>query len=459
MEVEQLGFSLSLGEDFLYAAGNGPEHSAAFAIQGDTCEKIDSLNSCGITVTGERLYRLLCGRSDERSKANGELLVYDESGVAQYHRVDCLEDPHALIFDGQFLVTPCPAVNSIFWLGLDGAVKRIWKAPGTDDAWHVNGVHYHQGRLYASAFGHFEEHYGWSHDMDAACGVIFDVESQMDVVNGLCCPHDPLHVDGGWLVCSSRTRDLRFVNGSGSATRKIDLNGWTRGLAISERYVFVGISAERHYTGEPGHSEIAVLDRQTWTPLARLTLPCLELQNLTLVHRKFLPALRRGFRTNAMRVSVEDRQDMFRIAGNIHPKWKFTRMDALQPEDCRCVVTVRAQGEVPAGARLPAEVEVTNWGSRTLLTAPPHPVHLAYRWLGPDACTTEPQVEYLRFPLEEALAPGRAHTWDVTIPAPSIPGSYQLAFSLVQEWISWFDDLNEANGCRMRVNVTEAASC
>jgi hypothetical protein len=459
MELEHLDYSISLQGEILLATGNGPDSAGwLFSIEGDTCEKIDSLNSGGIAADGDRLYRLLATRSDEKSKANGELLVYDELGVVQYHRIDCLDDPHALVFDGEYLVTPCPAVNSIFWLSADGTVKRTWTAPGTDDAWHVNGVCLHEGRLYASAFGRFAENYGWSHDMDAPAGMIFDLETRSDVVSGLCCPHDPLHADGGWLVCNSRPGDLLFIDELGSITRQIQLHGWTRGLAISEKYIFVGVSAERHYTADPGRSAIIVLDRQSWKPLARITLPCVELQTLSLVPQKFLRGLRRGFRTNATRVSVQDREDMFRAAGSIHAKWGFTRMDALLPEDCRCVMTVKAPGEVTAGKEFPVEVEVINCGPVTLLTAPPHPVHLGYRWRRLDV-DTETQVDYSRFPLSQALAPGRKLKWDVNFPAPSKPGSYDLVFSLVQEWVAWFDEVRNTNGYRVRMDVREAASC
>ena len=139
MEFERLGYSISLDGDILLAAGIGPDSAGwLFAIESDTWEKIDSLYSSGIAVAGDRLYRLLCTSSHQNSEAKGELLVYDESGVVDYHRIDCLDDPHALICDGEYLVTPCPAVNTIFWLGFDGAVKRAWTAPGTADAWHVN---------------------------------------------------------------------------------------------------------------------------------------------------------------------------------------------------------------------------------------------------------------------------------------------------------------------------------
>jgi acetolactate synthase-1/2/3 large subunit len=459
VEFERLGYSISLDGDILLAAGIGPDSAGwLFAIESDTWEKIDSLYSSGIAVAGDRLYRLLCTSSHQNSEAKGELLVYDESGVVDYHRIDCLDDPHALICDGEYLVTPCPAVNTIFWLGFDGAVKRAWTAPGTADAWHVNSVHAHRGRLYASAFGRFGENYGWSHDMDAPVGMIFDVESQTDVVSGLCCPHDPLRVDGGWLVCNSRPGDLLFIDESGSIARKVNMGGWTRGMAVSERHVFVGVSGERHSTTDPSRSAIVVLDRNNWTPLARIMLPCVELFTLSLVPRKFLRGLHRGFRTNATRVSGQDREDMFRAVGSIHPQCDFTPMDAMPPDDCRCVITVRAASEIVRGAGLAVEVEVTNCGPVTLLTAPPHPIHLGYRWLGLDALTADPEVDCLRFPLPQALAPGGRLKWKVSLPTPSASGSYSLAFSLVQEWVAWFDELNNVNGCRLRVDVQETAS-
>jgi hypothetical protein len=184
----------------------------------------------------------------------------------------------------------------------------------------------------------------------------------------------------------------------------------------------------------------------------------MEMQMLSLVPREFLRVLRSGFRTNATRVSAQDREDMFRAIGNIHPQFDFTRMDSLQPEDRRCVITAKGPENVLTGNGFPVEAEVTNSGPHTLLTAPPHPVHLGYRWLGLNMGTKEPEVDYLRFPLQQPLAPGGKLKWEVSLPAPYVAGSYDLAFSLVQEWIAWFDERDHANGYRIRVHVEEAAS-
>jgi hypothetical protein len=40
--------------------------------------------------------------------------------------------------------------------------------------------------------------------------------------------------------------------------------------------------------------------------------------------------------------------------------------------------------------------------------------------------------------------------------APPVAGTFLLRLTLVQELIAWFDDVDEANGCRRVVQITPA---
>jgi hypothetical protein len=66
-------------------------------------------------------------------------------------------------------------------------------------------------------------------------------------------------------------------------------------VAVSDDYVFVGVSARR-YDGDHGDlGHIAVVCRKTWTVLEQVAVPCREIYDLVLVPASIVAGLRRGF--------------------------------------------------------------------------------------------------------------------------------------------------------------------
>jgi hypothetical protein len=65
-------------------------------------------------------------------------------------------------------------------------------------------------------------------------------------------------------------------------------------------------------------------------------------------------------------------------------------------------------------------------------------VRVSYRWL--DANAKMPGNFGERFELPKPVNPGEAVTVAVRVQAPTMPGSYQLQFDLVQELVAWFAD-------------------
>jgi hypothetical protein len=98
-----------------------------------------------------------------------------------------------------------------------------------------------------------------------------------------------------------------------------------------------------------------------------------------------------------------------------------------------------------------AECTVTNKGSAILVSAPPNPVNLSYRWLeGPPGALL---AEGLRSPLPRPLPPGGAAECRVALEVPAIPGDYTIRFTLVQEHVRWFDEVDSANGSTISLLV------
>lgn len=257
-------------------------------------ERIDEQSTTGVAVSGDRtmLARLLW--NDEDTELAGEFLLYDAQGLLAYRRLDALREAHgATWYEGHWAVVST-LTNSILRLDIGGNVVASWSAPGDGDCWHLNNLVVHEGRLLACAFGRFEDHRGWSLDgAREGRGIVFDLSNGSDMLEGLTCPHDPLALDGSWLVCNSAKEELLRCTPDGKVVERRALGGWTRGLAYDSDRVYVGISAHREL-GLEGMAHVAVLDRASLEELDRWTLPCREIFSLVFLPDQLVAGLRAG---------------------------------------------------------------------------------------------------------------------------------------------------------------------
>ena len=449
-------------DEVLLVTGSGPDRSGGFFVvdrdpDGSwTVEQLDRIRSFGITCEHGFLYRML--GPDSNAPAGAELLVYDAVGVVEYRRIDSLVDPHGIVWTGSHFAVPSPAQNGIALMDRCGAVADWIRLPGTGDAWHVNGVTVRAGRLCASAFGRFTTARGWSAGGAAGQGEVFDVENRQSLVDGLDCPHDPIFLDGAWIVCDSGAQRLVAVDErTREIARCIDLGAWTRGLAASTGSLFVGLSGERYGT-ELRLGSVAVLDRRTWQSVARITLPCQEILTLARVPRTFLAALRRGFRTNAARVTGADRRDPFPPVGSIDAQVVLTPMRALEPAEARIHIDAVAPAGIAVGARFPLDVAIRNEGPRALFGAAPFPVYVGCRWSGGAGSAADEALDEHRRALPEPIAPGATLHFAVQVYAPSAAGTYCLRVTLVQHGIRRFDTDDAALGVDLHLTIAERRS-
>jgi len=63
------------------------------------------------------------------------------------------------------------------------------------------------------------------------------------------------------------------------------------------------------------------------------------------------------------------------------------------------------------------------------------------------------QFEGLRTAIPEDIKPQQTVRIAANISAPQLPGDYVLRFSLVQEWVSWFDAVNRSNAINVPLKV------
>jgi len=155
-----------------------------------------------------------------------------------------------------------------------------------------------------------------------------------------------------------------------------------------------------------------------------------------------------------MRTSVQDRTEVYRQVGNIHPSQPMTPMTALEPAEARIRFDALAPAKIAAGARFSLDAAIVNEGPRTLFTAMPFPVLVGYRWLRETDGAEVEALDERRHALPEPIAPGATLRLTIPLTAPSAPGTYRLRMTLVQEWLRWFDADDPAMGVDQRLTVS-----
>jgi len=423
-----------------------------FEYDGERLERLDTLSTTGLALSGRRLGRLLW--SSGESGSVGELLLYDEAGVERYLRIDALREPHDLVWDGDTFVAVSTLSNSVLWISAGGDIVRTWQVEGNGDSWHLNSLSIGEGKLVASAFGRFSRHREWSNGNAAGAGVVFDLESGEDLVRGLDCPHDPRLIDGLWLVCNSGRKELLAVDAAdGRIVRRVELQGWTRGLEVGEDVLYVGESANRAEPSPEQLASLVLIDRRTWHVVDRVPLPCQEVFDVIRVPKAFAEAVRRGFRTNPLRTAEQDQHHLFNEAG-VRPARLWAVGEPVPPAACRVRIGAEVADELEPDTLQESACSVANHGDAILVSAPPNPVHISYRWVDYD--DPGAVIEGIRTPLPQALPPGDERVCRLSLHTPEAPGRYRLVVTLVQEHVAWFDHLDASNAWWGEVRIARA---
>lgn len=212
------------------------------------------------------------------------LTVIDRDGLVVRRRLPEVVDPHSLVWDpDEGLVAVSTLNNTVFWLSDDGLISDSWSPGGKGDCWHINSLTWREGVLCATAFGRFSEHRGWAKEGAAeGAGIIFEPRSGKTLVNGLTYPHDPVWLDSSWLVCNSGTGEVLSIDPVGTIVKRVQLDGWTRGVQIESERILVGVTV--HRSSPPNaRARIAVLDRKTLQEIDSLPVPAKEVFALVAV--------------------------------------------------------------------------------------------------------------------------------------------------------------------------------
>ncbi len=154
-------------------------------------------------------------------------------------------DPHSILcLEDSFLISDsgCNGLWRILWKGRQPAEALFWQYDrACADRVHLNSAAFHEGSLYVSCFGQRTDT-GWNSAQD---GFVYHVQGLKILVDGLYHPHSLLSFEGAlWWLESKRGRLHTFSNEEGHRAF-LELKGYIRGLAISDRWIYVAASAAR----------------------------------------------------------------------------------------------------------------------------------------------------------------------------------------------------------------------
>jgi uncharacterized protein (TIGR03032 family) len=136
---------------------------------------------------------------------------------------------------------------------LDGQHSFVprWRPPfltslAAEDRCHLNGLAMADGRpKYVTALAETDTPEGWRPDK-VHSGCLIDVASSETVARGFAMPHSPrVHRGRVWMLHSGAGRLVQIDPASGRAETVTELPGYTRGLALYDRFAFVGLSKIR----------------------------------------------------------------------------------------------------------------------------------------------------------------------------------------------------------------------
>jgi uncharacterized protein (TIGR03032 family) len=169
----------------------------------------------------------------------------------------------------------------------------IWNVPGadldtTDSRSWLNGVCAINGiPQYVTVLGISNIENGWRDEALASRGALINIQTNEIVLHNLLFPHTPtIDGDSVWFLNSGLNQVCKWTPGDDDFTVIATLHGWTRGIAIIDDYILVGVSQGRMSAfpnvisdplAEPG---IAILNKSTGEQLEFESLDVQEIFDL-----------------------------------------------------------------------------------------------------------------------------------------------------------------------------------
>lgn len=158
---------------------------------------------------------------------------------------------HELAWSGNYLWLVNTAFSCLCTLDDAHSFVPRWRPPfitslAAEDRCHLNGLAMANGLpRYVTALAETDTPHGWrSNKVNGGC--LIDVDSGRTVARGFAMPHSPrIHGNRVWLLHSGAGQLVLVDPTNGTSQTVAELPGYTRGLAMYERFAFVGLSKIR----------------------------------------------------------------------------------------------------------------------------------------------------------------------------------------------------------------------
>jgi len=158
---------------------------------------------------------------------------------------------HELAWAGEELWLVNTAFSCLCTLDVRHSFVPRWRPPfvtalAAGDRCHLNGLAMAEGQpRYVTALGETDNPQGWRPNK-AKSGCLIDVASGETVARGFAMPHSPrVHRGRLWMLHSGVGQLVLVDPANGKADTVTELPGYTRGLALYDRFAFVGLSKIR----------------------------------------------------------------------------------------------------------------------------------------------------------------------------------------------------------------------
>lgn len=251
---------------------------------------IDNESTTGICMHGGRLFRCIQNTKDTPLK----MIVYGRHGTTKLVFPE-IRDVHDIMSHNGRLFLVSTGSNEIFEVSPDSyEILTRYRMKGKGDAWHLNCLGVYHGRVVVSAFGKFRRHRGYK-GRTAGAGMLFDLVTGRVLFKGFSQAHSPHIIDDHLFICNSEEKTVHRIDIETGVRTILEFENYTRGIAVSDEHICVGISSSRNVVQENMQSKIAVLERRTLERIDEIRLDFSEIYTLISFPEDLeFPAVRSG---------------------------------------------------------------------------------------------------------------------------------------------------------------------
>ncbi len=247
------------------------EAGGLFLIDHDTVRRIDASQSTGLAIDGNRTLRGIQPGTVIQLGERPWIISDNEAGV---------DDIHDVVFKDGCCYVVGTTGNKVIKLDGEGQEVETWTFADADDSWHINCLGDWNDRIVFSAFGDFSTTRGYK-KATAGAGFVRDLVSGNTLIDGLSQPHSLVSCGENLIVANSEMKEIREYAPDGTLLRTAQFDGYTRGISVGEKIVYIGLSCSRNVsdTGVSTATVVAI-DRATWAEIGRIALPSREIYDI-----------------------------------------------------------------------------------------------------------------------------------------------------------------------------------